>query len=295
MALTVGTGPLGPEPAGQFNFELPRKRGLLYFEDSPRRIRARFAGQTVVDSRRVKLLHEFGLLPVYYFPEADVRMDLLERTERTSECPWKGRATYWTIRAGERVAGDAGWSYPEPPAGSPPLAGFVAFFWSVMDEWLEEDEQAFGHARDPYHRIDVLDTSRHVRVSVGGELVAETRRSRVLFESGLPPRWYIPVEDVRRDALVPSETRTTCAYKGRASYWSIRAGGAVEKDVVWYYPEPRHDALRIANYLCFFNERVDIELDGEPQERPRTGWSPGAADELRRIEQSMTWPGARER
>lgn len=293
MALTVGTGPLGPAPAGRFNFELPRTRGLLYFEDYLPRIRARLAGETVVDSRRVKLLHESGVLPVYYFAEADVRMDLLERTERTSECPWKGRAVYWTVRAGDRVAEDAAWSYPDPIAGAPPLAGFIAFYWNALDEWLEEDEPAFGHARDPYHRIDVRDTSRHIRVSVAGELVAETRRARVLFESGLPPRWYIPIEDVRREALVPSERRTTCAYKGHASYWSIRAGGSVEKDVVWYYPDPRHDALRVANYLCFFNERVDIELDGELQERPRTGWSPGAAGELRRIEQSMTWPGGK--
>jgi uncharacterized protein (DUF427 family) len=292
MTLTIGTGPFGPNPAGLFNFELPRSRGLIYFEDFPRRIRARFGGETIVDSKRVKLLHESGVLPVYYFPHADVRMDLLERTERRTHCPWKGDAAYWTIRAGERMAVNAGWSYPEPIAGAPRLGEFIAFYWAAMEEWLEEDERAIGHARDPYHRIDVLDTSRHVKVSIAGEVIAETRRARVLFETGLPPRWYMPAADVRQDALVPSDRRTVCAYKGFASYWSVRAGGAVEKDVIWYYPEPRHDALRVKDYFCFFNERVDIELDGEQQERPRTSWSPGAGAELRRVEEAMGWPGA---
>jgi uncharacterized protein (DUF427 family) len=293
MALTVGSGPLGPMPSGLFNFELPRTRGLLYFEGFDRRIRARFDGETVVDSVRVKLLHESGVLPVYYFPEADLRMDRLERTDRTSECPWKGRAVYWTIRGRNRAAEDAGWSYPEPIAGAPPLAGHIAFYWDAMDEWLEEDEPAVGHARDPYHRIDVLDTSRRVTISVAGEVIADTRRARVLFESSLPPRWYIPLSDVRRASLVPSDRHTVCAYKGVASYWSVSAGGEIQKDVVWYYPEPRHDALRVKDYLCFFNERVDIELDGELQSRPRTPWSSGTSEELRRIEESMTWPGRR--
>jgi uncharacterized protein (DUF427 family) len=209
MALTAGTGPFGHHPSGRFNFEPPR--GILYFEDFQRRIRARFAGETVVDSKRVKLLHESGHLPVYYFPEADVRMDLLSRSDHTTHCPRKGDARYWSVRVGEREARNAAWSYPEPIAGCPPLAGHIAFYWAAMDEWWEEDEQAHGHARDPYHRIDVLETSRHVRVFVAGDVVAESRRARVLFEASLPPRWYLPREDVRRGVLVPSDTRTACA------------------------------------------------------------------------------------
>lgn len=290
MTLTVGTGPFGQTPAGTFNIEL-RSQGLIYFEDFPRWIRARFGGETIVDSKRVKLLHEAGVLPLYYFPEADVRMDLLERTERTTHCRWKGDAAYWTIRVGERVAANAAWSYPEPIQGAPPIAGFIAFYWSALDEWLEEDETAIGHARDPYHRIDVLDTSRHVKISVAGEVLAETTRARVLYEAGLPPRWYIPAEDVRQAALVPSDSRTVCAYKGFASYWSVRAGGKIAKDLVWYYADPRHDALRVKDYLCFFNEKVDIQLDGELQKRPRTPWSPDAGDELRKVEETMAWPG----
>ena len=178
MTLTVGTGPFGHRPAGTFNFELPRKKGLIYFEDSPRRIRAVLGGETVVDSRHAKLLHEHGLLPIYYFPQEEVRMDLLVPSEKHTHCPYKGDASYWSVRAGGQVAEDAVWSYPEPLEDAPPLAGYFAFYWDRMDEWLEEDEPAIVHARDPYHRVDILDTSRHVRVSVNGKTVAETTRGR---------------------------------------------------------------------------------------------------------------------
>jgi uncharacterized protein (DUF427 family) len=274
MALTVGSGPFGQRPAGVFNAELPKRKGLIYFEDSPRRIRALFADQTVVDSRHAKLLHEHGHLPIYYFPDAEVRVDLLEPTERSTRCPYKGEASYWSVRVGDRVAENAVWSYPDPIDSARPLAGYLAFYWNSMDEWFEEDEPAIVHARDPYHRVDILDTSRQIKISLNGEPLAETRRARVIFETGLPPRWYIPPEDVRAEALVASDKQTGCAYKGFASYWSVRAGDELEEDLVWTYREPRRDAERIRGYLAFFNERVDIEVDGEFQERPVTQWSP---------------------
>jgi uncharacterized protein (DUF427 family) len=142
-----------------------------------------------------------------------------------------------------------------------------------MDEWLEEDEPAIVHARDPYHRVDVLDSSRQVRVEVGGVTAAETTRARVVFETGLPPRWYVPPEDVRTELLVASDTRTGCAYKGYASYRSLRTPDGVEEDVAWLYEEPLREAERIRGRLCFFNERVDLYLDGELEERPVTKWS----------------------
>lgn len=273
MALTVGTGPFGQQPAGSFNFEVPRDRGVIYFEDSPRRIRARFGGETIVDSRRAKLLHEQNHLPIYYFPFEDVRMDLLEPTDHSTRCPFKGEASYWSVHAGGGVAENAAWSYPEPLDDAPPLAGYIAFYWDRMDEWLEEDEPAIVHARDPYHRVDVLDTSRRVRVSVNGEVVADTTRAKVIFETGLPPRWYIPPEDVRMDALVDSDGRTGCAYKGFASYKTVNAGGSTEEDLVWIYEDPLWQAAPIKDHLAFFNERADIEVDGELQERPVTQWS----------------------
>jgi uncharacterized protein (DUF427 family) len=274
MSLTVGTGPFGQRPGGVFNVEIPKRKGLIYFEDSPRRIRGSFGGETVLDSRHAKLLHEHGHLPIYYFPESEVRLELMEPTDHSTRCPFKGEASYWSVHAGGKVSENAAWSYPEPIEGAPPLAGYLAFYWDKLDGWLEEDEPAIVHARDPYHRVDVLDTSRHVEVTIGGEVVAETRRARVLFETGLPPRWYIPREDVRQDALVESDKRTGCAYKGFASYFSVHAGGDEEQDLVWTYPEPRREAERIEGFLAFFNERVDLRVDGELQERPETQWSP---------------------
>jgi uncharacterized protein (DUF427 family) len=275
VSLTLGTGPFGHSPTGTFNSPMPDRKGLLYFEDSPRWIRARLGGETVVDSRRTKLLHEHRCLPIYYFPKEDVRGDLLEPTRHATRCPHKGEASYWSVRVGDRVAENAVWSYLDPIEGAGALAGYRALYWDSMDEWLEEDEPGIVHARDPYHRIDVLDTSRHVKVMLEGEVVAETRRSKVLFETGLPPRWYIPLEDVHSELLVESDRRTGCAYKGFASYWSVRAGGIQEDDLVWTYKEPRREAGPIAGYLAFFNERADLEIDGELQERPRTQWSRG--------------------
>jgi len=269
MSLTLGTGPFGQHPAGTFNRDLPERQGLIYFEPSPRRIRAVFAGETVVDSRHARLLHEHGHLPLYYFPEDEVRTDFLEPTEHHTRCPWKGEASYWSVRVGDRVSENAVWGYPEPLEDAPPLEGYFAFYWDKMDEWYEEDEPALVHARDPYHRTDVLDSSRHVRVLVDGELVAETTRARVVFETGLPPRWYIPPGDVRDELLSDSGTQTGCAYKGFASYWSV----GEEDDVAWYYPEPTRDFERIKGRIAFFNERVDLEVDGELQERPETQWS----------------------
>jgi uncharacterized protein (DUF427 family) len=165
------------------------------------------------------------------------------------------------------------WGYPEPIDSAPPLADYLAFYWRMMDHWYEEDEEIFVHPRDPYHRVDVLESSRHVKVSVNGEVVAETERPKILFETGLPPRYYIPPEDVREEALVPSDKRTQCPYKGVASYYSVEADGRRAEDLVWYYPEPIPEAAKIRGHLAFFNERVDLEVDGVEQERPKTQWS----------------------
>ena len=273
MALTVGSGPFGKNPAGVFNREVPAERGLIYFEDFPRRIRAEFAGETVVDSRHAKLLHEAGLLPVLYFPADEVRTDLFRKSEKTSKCPWKGKASYWSIDVEGHTAEDAVWEYREPNEDAPPIKGYFAIFWHKMDRWLEEDEELEGHVRDPYHRVDVLDSSRHVKVSLDGVVLAETKRPKALFETGLPSRWYIPLEDVKLEHLERSATETICAYKGHASTFSVRVNGEVQKDLAWTYPDPRRDVERIRGHVCFYNEFVDIEVDGEMQERPASPFS----------------------
>jgi uncharacterized protein (DUF427 family) len=274
MALTVESGPFGERSKGTFNFDTGvLQPHTLYFEDSPRRVRVMFGGETIADSKRAKLLHETGHLPIYYFPDEDLRMDLLEESDHTTYCPFKGDASYWSVRVGDNVSENAVWSYPDPIDSAPPLAGYLAFYWHLMDHWYEEDEEVFVHPRDPYHRVDILESSRHVKVRVNGEVVAETQRPKILFETGLPPRYYIPPEDVREDALLKSEKTTRCPYKGIASYWSVEVGDGRAEDLVWYYPEPIPEAAKIEGLLAFFNEKVDLEVDGEEQERPLTRWS----------------------
>ena len=274
MSLTVGRGPFGAQPAGRFNFSVETPTGaVLFWDPVPHRIRVLFGGETVVDSTRVMLLHETKHLPVYYVPEDDVRRDLLEPSEKTSHCPHKGTARYWSIQGGGRTAPDAIWEYPEPIAPASFLSGHLAFYWDRVDEWFAEDEQLHGHPRDPYSRIDVYRTSRHARVLLDGEAIADSVRARVLFETGLPPRYYFPPEDVRIDLLEPSSKRTRCAYKGSASYWHVRAGAALHDDLAWTYATPQHDAEPVRDLIAFFNERVDIEVDAEVLERPQTPWS----------------------
>jgi uncharacterized protein (DUF427 family) len=271
MTLTVGSGPFGHAPAGQLNFEIPAER-ILLFEPFPRRMRASFAGEQIVDSRRGRLLYEQGALPRCYFPRADVRTDLLERAGPQTDSPLKGPTVHWRLRVGDRVVENAAISHPDPPRGAPALGDYIAVRWSAMDEWLEEDEVAVGHVRDPYHRVDALPSSRHVIVRLGDAVLAESRRARVIYETALPPRWYFPAEDVVAE-LRPTELETVCAYKGFASYWAVRAGDDWHENIAWTYREPRHDAAAVKDHVAFFNERVEIEIDGEIEAPVQTPWS----------------------
>jgi uncharacterized protein (DUF427 family) len=275
MGMMTGTGPLGPKPAGTFNFEPPPPGSALYLEPTPKRIRVVVGGETIADSRRAMLLQEAGHQPIYYFPPEDVRPEVLEPSDKHTHCPKKGEASYYTIRAGERVIEAGAWYYPEPLPGAPPINDLIAFYWDKMDRWLEEGEEVFGHARDPYHRIDLRQSDRQIKVSLDGQLLAESTRAVGLFESNLPPRWYLPREDVVAE-LEPSDTLSTCPYKGHAGYYSVRLpNGELAKDLIWHYDEPLLEASTIAGLLCFYNEKVDLELDGELQQRPESPWSHG--------------------
>ena len=274
MGLTTGSGPFGNKPAGRFNFTPdPPTGSVLYFDPVPQRLRGFLAGEAVFDTVGAKLLYETAHLPVYYVPEEDLRHELLESSDKHTRCPHKGEASYRSLRVGDRFEPDAVWTYPEPIAPAAFLVGHAAFYWKKLDEWFVEDEQVFGHPRDPYHRIDTYRTSRPVRVSVDGETLAESTQGVALFESGLPPRFYLPAKDVRMDLLEPSEKKTRCAYKGVASYWHVRVGDTLHEDLAWTYEEPDDDGRAIRGLICFFNERVDLEVDGQAQERPTTQWS----------------------
>lgn len=238
----MGTGPFGHAPRGQFNTDVDQVR-TIYVESSPRRVRAVLGGETVLDSTRGMLLYRHALLARHFFPRGDWRWELLGDLEPVL-----------------------------PPADAPGLEDHVTFAFAEMDAWYEEDDEIVGHTIDPYHRVDVRQSSRHVRVSLHGEVLAESTRARVIFETSLPPRWYFPPEDVVAE-LAPSALQTTCAYKGRASYRSYSAGGPEGENIAWFYPEPLENAARVAGYLAFFGERVDLEVDGERQEHAPTPWS----------------------
>jgi len=179
----------------------------------------------------------------------------------------------WTLQSADRTVDNVGWSLVQPDEAHAPLKDYIAFYWSKLDAWYEEDTEVFVHPRDPYSRVDVLPSSRHIKVVVEGEVIAESRRPHLLFETHLPTRYYLPRMDVRLDLLEPSDKTTQCPYKGVARYWSVRAGGAVHKDLVWSYPFPIAEVPKLEGLMSFFNEKVDIYVDGDLEARPRTMWS----------------------
>ncbi|MGI8757952.1 MAG: DUF427 domain-containing protein [Acidimicrobiales bacterium] len=262
MTLTKGSGPFGRNPAGQFNFTRTGPAHVLFLDPSPKRVRAFLGDEAVVDSRGAKLLHETGLTPVWYLPVDDVRMDLMVATDHRSHCPFKGDASYWSVRLDGRTVDNVAWGYPEPLPPAPPIGGHVAFYHERMDAWFEEEERVIGHPLNPYHRIDVREGSRHVRVRVGGEVVADTEQPKLLFETGLPVRYYVADDDVGADLLEPTATTTICPYKGVASYESVTVDGRTYADVAWAYREPLSDATRVAGHRSFMGDGVEVEVDG---------------------------------
>ncbi|HET7724476.1 MAG TPA: DUF427 domain-containing protein, partial [Propionibacteriaceae bacterium] len=153
------------------------------------------------------------------------------------------------------------------------LGGYVVLDWDAFTTWYEEDAVVVAHPHDPFQRIDCLPSSRHVEIALDGVTLADTTRATLLYETSLPTRYYIPAEDVAMELLVPTETHTLCAYKGKASYWSARVGDTLVPDIAWSYPEPLNDAVPVRGLVAFFTERLDLTVDGQRHERPRTPWS----------------------
>lgn len=238
--MTVGTGPFGHRPAGRFNFDVPSE-GVQYLEPFPRRIRAFSRGEVVVDSRSVQMLHEQRRLPAWCFPTEDVRLDLLE---------------------------GGTWRYEDGLA-----KGLVGIRWDAADRWLEEEEEVIVHPRDPYHRIELRETSRLVDVALDGERLAVSSAPLALFEASLPVRWYFARDEVTVELAPNPSARTGCAYKGWASYFDVGVAGRVEPALAWQYTRPLRGMERIRRRVCFFNERVELTVDGELQEQPLTRWS----------------------
>jgi uncharacterized protein (DUF427 family) len=233
-------------------------------ERTPKWIRVRFAGVTVASSKRALLVMETQKLPVYYFPIEDVRTEFLKSSELHEEDQNVGAKNYWHVALNDQVVEDAAWSYAEPKTESSFLKGYVAFVWEKAESWLEEEEEVFVHAKDPYTRIDAIPSSRHVKVIVGGEIVAESTRPVILYETGLTSRYYLPKEDVRMDLLTETDKHTRCPYKGIASYWNVTVNGNQYTDVVWSYNDPLPEVHEIKGLVSFYNEAVDsILVDGK--------------------------------
>ncbi len=240
-------------------------------------MRVAFGGATLADSKHAMLVREAKRLPVYYFPKADVRMDLMIESGQSIRDPHTGTVSFWTVKAGDKRAENGAWSYLNPPSECAAIKDYLAFEWNKMDHWYEEEEEVFVHPRDPYKRVDVLQSSRRIRVLVCGKTIGDSRRPRLLFETNHPVRYYIPPEDVRTELLEPSPTMTRCPYKGIASYWSVRVGDKLFPDLVWSYQEPIPECPKVKSLLCFFQEReAVIYVDGEQAPVPQTNWSRGS-------------------
>ena len=253
----------------------------LRAEPTEKRVRALIAGRPVVDSTRAMLVWEpRRVVPTYAIPVDDVRAELVPADlQRSPEAPILHPGIPFAAHSAEgeaydlRVDGQVRDQAAFRPA-DPDLAAYVVLDFQAFDEWLEEDERLLGHPRDPFHRIDIRHSSRPVRIELDGRLLAESVRPVLVFETSLPTRFYLPRADVVAE-LRPSAKRTRCAYKGEASYWSV--DGA--EDIAWTYESPFGEAAALTGLVAFFDELVDVTLDGERRERPRTVFSRALLEE----------------
>lgn len=232
-------------------------------ERSAKRVRARLGGQVVVDSVNTALVWEHPHYPTYYFPLADVAAQLT--ADGATHSRQRGDAVTYTVIAGSRRAPAAALRHRDSAIEE--LQGLVRLDWAAMDAWFEEDEEVFVHARDPYKRVDILPSSRHVRVEIGGVMLADSRSPRLLFETTLPVRYYLPQPHIRMDLLEHSATASECAYKGTAHYWSARIGDELHNDLAWGYRTPLPESQKIAGLVAFDNAKLDIFLDDALTER----------------------------
>jgi uncharacterized protein (DUF427 family) len=257
--------------------------GELRYQPTPKRVRAMIGDELVVDSEQAVLVWEPDRpVPSYAVPVEDVFAELTPvdrepppETDRPGGLhpgiPFAvhstpGQAVTLTTGRGERRE-DAAFR-----AADEDLADYVVLDFRAFDRWLEEDEEIIGHPRDPFHRIDIRRSSRNIRIELDGQMLAESTRPVLVFETSLPTRYYLPREDVRTELLRPSATSTTCAYKGHASYWSVHLGDEPVKDLVWTYEQPLADAHELTGLMACFDERADVFVDGQRLERPDTPW-----------------------
>ncbi len=239
-----------------------------------KKVKAVKSDQDVAVSESVYMYRDGGIPPVYFFPTADVNHDLLTRSDIELPSELGTYINYSMVVDGELIEG-AAWEFVEPSDPVEFLSGYVAVRWDAMDSWIEEDEEVFVHPRDPFKRIDMVNSYRPVEVIIGSESIAMAPNNILLLEPGLPARYYLPQEAVKDGVLQPSETTSQCPYKGDASYFSAAVGDTTVEDVAWTYAKPHDEATKIQGLICFFEERVDkLIVDGKTMPKPETPWGP---------------------
>lgn len=258
MGLAWQQGPLAAGAIGHFLVPDPLPERMLFAEPLRRRMRVKFGGQWIADSEDVVLLHEPGHYPVAYFPLSAVTGGVLEPAEHTTRHRDLGPTSWYTVRAGTGSTPRAAWQHTELPGYAEDLKGRVAFAWRAMDAFYEEDDRIVGHAADPYHRIDIRKTSRHLVVRHGDQVIADTTGPLALYESGFAARWYVPRADVNEPALTAVEGQTFCPYKGVCSYYDI----ADVHRAAWSYLHAWPEVGSVAGFVSFEPDKVEVSLDG---------------------------------
>jgi uncharacterized protein (DUF427 family) len=237
------------------------------------RIRAYLGDTLVADSRNVLLFRQSPMKIYYCFPEGDIAEGVVEYDSAKSMSSKHGTRTNYSVTVGERRVENAAFAMTEPVEEIEALRGYVALQFSKMDRWFEEEEELIGHPRDPYTRIDVRRSARHVHVELAGHPIIDTHRPFLLLETGLQVRYYIPVDDVDWSYCRQTDTETVCPYKGRARYWSVSAGDTEQTDVLWAYPEPLQDSRPVKDAVGLHHEKLDVWVDGEKLEKEQTYFS----------------------
>lgn len=245
------------------------EQGRVKIEQGGKRVRVMLGGEIVADTSNPLLVWEVPYFPTYYFPEADVRTDIFVETGETKSSPSRGEATQFEVK----VNGAQGRAYSFLDPKIEEIGGHYAFVWDTMDHWFEEEEEVYTHARDPYTRIDILPSSRRVRIDIDGVTVADTCNGSMLFETNLPTRYYMPKTDVDMSLFTPTDKATYCPYKGTARYWTATVNGETYENILWGYDYPLPESQKIAGMVAFYNEKVDIYVDEELQEKPNTKFS----------------------
>lgn len=242
-----------------------------HVEPVPRRIRAMLGGEVVLDTTQALYVWEWPSYPQYYIPVAAVKPGVLVDEDHVQKLHL-GTARRHGLRVGDVSRPGAARVYTDDARNG--LAGTVRFDWDALDAWFEEDEQVFVHPRNPYSRVDALRSTRTVRIELEGVVLAESSSPVLVFETGLPTRYYLNRTEVNFEHLVPTATVTACPYKGKTTgYWSVRIGETVHPDLAWAYDFPTRQLLPIAGLIAFYNEKLDIALDGRPLARPVTHFS----------------------